>query len=58
MYYIKKYGIESHMQVSQIPQLNYVKHLLGIANFIVFVNPKDDEVKEYISHLHEILKAQ
>jgi RNA-directed DNA polymerase len=58
MYYIKKYGIESHIQFSHITQANYVKHLLGIANFIVFVNPKDDEVKEYISHLHEILEAQ
>lgn len=55
MYYIKKYGVESHIQHKQITHANYVKHLLGIANFISFVNPKDIEVKEYISYLHEIL---
>lgn len=58
MYYIKKYGIDSHIQFNQITQANYVKHLLGIANFILFVNPKDEEVKEYISYLHEILVSQ
>jgi RNA-directed DNA polymerase len=58
LYYIKKYGIDSHIQFNQIGQANYVKHLLGIANFILFVNPKDVDVKEYISYLHEILKLQ
>lgn len=57
MHYIKKYGIESHIQFNQITQANYVKHLLGIANFILFVNPKDEEVKSYVNYLHELLKA-
>lgn len=54
MFYIKKYGIESHMQFLTISRANYIKHLLGIANFILFVNPNDAEVKEYIKYLHNL----
>lgn len=58
MYYIKKYGLESHMIKRKIVQANYLKHLLGIGNFILFVNPKDLEVANDINFLHRLHREQ
>lgn len=58
IYYIKKFGLDSHIQYTQIKKANYVKHLLGIANFILFVNPKDEEVKDYVEFLHKLLREK
>ena len=40
-YYIKKYGIDSHIVKTGIKQHNYVGHLIGKAGFTRFVNPYD-----------------
>jgi len=52
IYYIEKYGLSSHMEKKQIEKSHYIKYLLGIANFICFVNPIDAEARYY----YEILK--
>ena len=44
IYYIRKYGLESHLE--RIEE-NRANHLLGQINFALFVNPKDEEMKEY-----------
>ena len=41
IYYINRYGLESHMQQKIIRKANYLQYLLGITNFILFVNPAD-----------------
>ncbi|MDR3598569.1 retron St85 family RNA-directed DNA polymerase [Clostridium sp.] len=56
MYYIEKYGLNSHLAKIQNTKANYIKHLLGIANFILFINPKDKDTKEYIEKLHLLLE--
>lgn len=56
MYYIEKYGLNSHLSKTKNTKANYIKHLLGIANFILFINPKDEDTKEYIEKLHLLLK--
>lgn len=52
MYYIQKFGLNSHLEKTKNTKKNYLRHLLGIANFILFINPKDDEVRGY----KEVLK--
>ncbi|MGG7145705.1 retron St85 family RNA-directed DNA polymerase [Clostridium butyricum] len=52
MYYIQKYGLNSHLEKVGNTKNNYLYHLLGIVNFILFVNPKDTDVIKY----KEILK--
>ncbi|MED4354325.1 retron St85 family RNA-directed DNA polymerase [Schinkia azotoformans] len=54
MYYIKKYGLDSHIERINTEKTSYVKHLLGIANFIYFLNEKDKEVELYLKELKEI----
>jgi len=56
MYYIQKFGLDSHLQRIRNTRANYLKHLLGIANFIVFVNPQDTAVLKNVGVLKKLLK--
>jgi len=47
MYYIKLFGFENHKKHSKIKKANYLEHLLGKINFIVQINPLDNEFIEY-----------
>jgi RNA-directed DNA polymerase len=47
VYYIEKFGLDSHLEKIKCNKRNYIRHLLGIANFILFINPKDEEIKKY-----------
>lgn len=53
VYYLEKYGLANHLQFIGEDRASYIPHLLGIANFILFIDPKDTETKRY----SEILKS-
>ena len=55
MYFIEKYGLDSHIRYTQDLRSNYVKHMLGVANFFLFVNPKDQEAKRAVEVLHRLV---
>ena len=54
LFYIKKYGLDSHLQYSGNQRGNYLAHLKGIIQHGLFVNPKDDELKSYLQYLNNI----
>ncbi|QXP72117.1 RNA-directed DNA polymerase [Polaribacter sp. R2A056_3_33] len=54
MYYIEKFGLENHLARIKCTKANYVSHLLGIANYIVFINPKDKKTLEIRTKLFEM----
>ncbi|MBS9770722.1 MAG: RNA-directed DNA polymerase [Trichodesmium erythraeum GBRTRLIN201] len=56
VYYIRKFGFESHKQKTKIYKRNYDKHLLGLINYILFINPKDQEFQSYKEELEKIIK--
>ena len=56
IYYIRKYGLESHLERIEENRANYLNHLLGQINFALFVNPKDEEMKEYFDTVKTIMK--
>ena len=58
IYYIKKFGLESHLERIEENRANYLNHLLGQINFALFVNPKDKEMKEYFDTVKTIIKNQ
>lgn len=58
IYYIRKYGLESHLERIEENRANYLNHLLGQINFALFVNPKDEEMKEYFDTVKAIMKNQ
>lgn len=56
MYFINKFGIEDHMKTKKITESKkeYIRKLLGIVNFVLFVNPKDVEFINYKRILNEL----
>ena len=52
---IKKYGLENHMQRMKITQNNYLKHLLGKVNYVLFINGENSEFREYQKYIRSIL---
>jgi RNA-directed DNA polymerase len=58
IYYIKKFGIDSHINHENIKRDNYLSHLIGIGNHIYFVNPKDIEIKKGVIFLSELKKQR
>lgn len=57
IYYIKLFGLKNHMERIGVIHDNYLEHLLGKVNFILFLNHEDKEFQGYYSFLKE-LKAQ
>lgn len=57
MYYIEKFGLEDHLQKINCSKSNYIKHLLGIANYITFINPKDEKTKVIKEKLYKLVEA-
>lgn len=53
MYYICKYGLESHLDYIDSEHKNYLEHLLGQVSYALFINPNDLEMERY----KKILKA-
>ncbi|MCK4205972.1 RNA-directed DNA polymerase [Brucella pituitosa] len=53
MYYIRNYGIDGHMRVSNIDTPNYIDHLLGKLTFAYFVT-KDESYKDDINYIRSI----
>jgi RNA-directed DNA polymerase len=42
----------------EIKQANYLEHLMGRINFVLQINPKDTEFKEYKAFLFDLKKKE
>jgi RNA-directed DNA polymerase len=58
LYYINKFGLENHIKHEEIKQANYLEHLLGKVNFVLQINPHDNEFKEYKDQLIKLKQAK
>lgn len=58
MYYIQKFGLESHLEHIHETRSHYLNHLIGQVNFALFVNPKDTEMESYFNTLKTMLNNQ
>lgn len=56
VYFIKKYGLDSHLEHIGEERTNYLNHLLGQINFALFVNPEDSELKSAFETIRELLR--
>ncbi|KEZ93520.1 hypothetical protein IL45_04725 [Nonlabens ulvanivorans] len=45
MYYIEKFSLEEHLKKIDCNKANYIEHLLGKANYMLKINPKDEKIK-------------
>ena len=53
VYYIRKFGLDSHMEHVGIKRQNYLYYLMGITSYALFINPMDEELKEYVDFLRK-----
>ena len=58
MFYINKYGLQSHLKYIQEERNNYLEHLFGIINYALFINPCDKEMKGYKNDIKELMKKK
>lgn len=55
VYYIDKFGIESHLQHINENRAHYLEHLLGKINFVLFINPNDKVMRGYFETIKQLL---
>jgi RNA-directed DNA polymerase len=54
IYYVKKFGLNDHLEHKGNSKNNYIPHLLGRVNFVLHINPNDDEFIEYRKFLQSL----
>lgn len=60
VYYIKTYGVDSHLEYKQLKKKKYLYHLLGKIQHVLMVNPRDKDMiiyRKYISDLISLTKV-
>ena len=58
IYFIQKFGLKDHLRKINCQKDNYLKHLLGIAHFILFVTPDNQEIQGYKKTIEKWIKAE
>lgn len=58
VYYIKKYGLEEHLEKKGILNKNYIFRLIGQINYAIFINPKDTKMLKLKEDLYTILNKK
>ena len=60
IYYIKKYGIKSHLEFTNnnIFEIKYLNSLYGKINYVLQINKSDKEFIEYKTYINKILKQK
>jgi RNA-directed DNA polymerase len=53
IYYIKKFGLEGHLQNIGCEKKNYLKHLYGRINYALLIQPGNEEMRKYKKYLRE-----
>ncbi len=56
VYFIRKFGLESHLEYIGESRKHYLDHLLGQINFALFVNNKDLEMQEYFEFIKNLIQ--
>lgn len=55
IYYIKRFGLIEQSKKNGFDEpIKYLRHLLGKLNFILFIDPKNSEMKDYVNYLHQL----
>lgn len=57
IYYIQKFGLDSHIEKLGNNKNNYLYHLMGQVSYAAFINPYDEKLIEYIAILKKELNS-
>jgi RNA-directed DNA polymerase len=50
-HYVERFGLEGHLGRTGETRANYAKHILGVAGFVLFLNPNDRDARRAINLL-------
>ena len=53
VYYINKYGLDDHMAHIHLEKQNYLSHLLGKINWVLYLEKNN---KEFLKYKHDIIE--
>jgi len=56
-HYVGKFGLDSHLQQTNNLRSGFVKHAMGLATFVLFLNPGDRDAMELLSVLRPLAKG-
>ena len=54
VFYIKKWGVESHLQKIGCSKKNYLKHLLGELTFMLSLTPQNAKLKSDVEYIRKL----
>lgn len=57
-WYIEQFGLESHLEHRNKVRSNYLRHLLGVVGFVLFINPLDRDALQALRVLTPILNRE
>lgn len=56
VYYIKKWGLKSHLERINCTKDNYLKHLLGELTFILSMTPQNEKLKQDVIFIRQLME--
>lgn len=56
LYFINKFGLDSHIEKTGMNKRNYLDHLIGQIGFGLYINPKDNELRGYLDKIIQLKK--
>lgn len=58
VFYIKKWGLKSHLEKIGCEKKNYLKHLLGKMTFMLSFSPQNEQLKQDISYIRQLCQNE
>lgn len=56
LYFINKYGLDSHIEKTGMNKRNYLDYLIGRIGFGLYINPNDKELRGYFDKIIQLKK--
>lgn len=57
VYYVRKYGVDGHLAEIGERRRNYLVHLIGVGNHILYLNPRDERTRRDVEYIHALISA-
>jgi RNA-directed DNA polymerase len=57
VYHIKKHGLNAHLEFVGETRAHYLEHLIGLAGFVLFVDPRDTQTSHSLNYLRSLRQA-
>lgn len=58
IYFIEKFGLTNHLTTINCSKGFYLKHLLGLVNYVLYINPDDKEARLQKDFLVSLIKSK